>query len=564
MPSFIFNPHPNAPLFNDLSQVDTYIDQIIQELETGRINTANEPLRQIIRQAGYTNLWFFLKYIAGHAGPYNLLNTELHLDICNFRQSDSCMEPGSRFGGFLPRSALKSTILTHGAASWEALRNPDIRILITNSVEERAYDFCKNAFKVFRDNDLVKWLYPEYVIPQNTAQMVLPNRQKYYTENTWNYKGFGGELAGTHVNLLLFDDIVGIEDLDANMVGSMSMERAKRKFATSSKALLVSPLQDRVGLIGTRYSVDDVYDMPINSCRRVFGFTGGNIQPAKDSGRWDIYYRKWREYGQSIAPETYDEKDMRELLEQDPWAYWTQYENDPREGSSLEFNKMYIGRARLESRPDGYWLIRISHPSNPDESGEVRLDRCYLAVGVDFAGTNRGITARTSKTAINLWAQDGETRRYLVEEQTGYWDGSEVVRRLFEVNRKFGGYIHRNILESNAMQKALIPLIRDMAYKEQLYFPYEATPVSAPKDVRIRTIVGTALGQENCYVCEHTGHDFLEQKDIYPASEYKKDSLDAAAKAINALRKPWSDDELDEYYEDEDAENSRKVGAAGY
>lgn len=560
---FTFNPHEQAPLFSDPVQAGLYIDQIIQEIQIGHFAESNEELRQLIRQAGYTNLWFFLKYLAGFAGPYDKLNTELHLDICNFRQSPVCMAPASRFGGFLPRSALKSTILTHGAASWEALRDPNIRILILNSVEERAREFCQDAFKVFRDNDMIKWLYPEYIIDQKRAQMVLPNRRRYFTEDTWNYKGFGGELAGTHVNLLLFDDIVGIEDLDANMVGSMSMERAKRKFATSAKALLVTPLEDRVGLIGTRYSVDDVYDIPIKQCRRVFGFSDGNIQPVP-GGSWDIYYRKWKEHGQSIAPETYTEGDMRELREQDPWAYWTQYENDPREGSALELNKLNIHRAILQLREDGYYLVRPGSAFDPDPPGEVRLDKCFAALGVDFAGTSRGITARTSKTALELWAQDGEARRYLVEERTGYWDGSKVVRELFALNRKFEGYINVNILESNAMQKALIPLIRDMSYQEGLYFRYEPTPVTSPKDVRIRTIVGTALGQNNCYVCDGTGADFLEQKDIYPASEYKKDALDAAAKAINALKKPWSEDEESELREEDDIREGRVVSKAGY
>ena len=563
MPEFTFLKHPLAPLFDDVSQASKYIDQLIQELESGHFSDSNEGLRQIIRQAGFTSLYFFLKFIAGHSGPYDLLNTKLHLELCNVRQSESCMRVSAKFGGFLPRGALKSTILTHGSASWEALRYPDIRILIVNSVEDRAYEFATLSFKTFRDNELMKWLYPEYIIPGKTAKMDLPNRSRFFPDDTWNYRGFGGALEGTHNNLIVFDDIVGIEDLDANMVGSMSMERAKRKFGTASKALLISPLIDRVGLIATRYAIDDVYEGPIDNCRKVFGYTAGNIRP-KEGGRWDIYYRKWKEFGKSIAPETYNETDMRELQLTDPWSYWTQYENDPKEGSSLEFHKMHMHSCKLEYRENGIYIVRPGGGYDPDPPGEVRLDKCYLALGVDFAGTSRGITARTSKTALVLFAQDGEARRYLIDERTGYWDGSEVVRQLFAVNRKFEGYIGVNILESNAMQKALIPLIRDMAFKESLYFRYEATPVTSPKDVRIRTIIGTALGQNNCYVAEDTGGSFLEQKDIYPSAEYKKDSLDAGAKAINALKKPWSDEEDEEYDLSEEDWEERRVGAAGY
>ena len=85
--NFIFNPHPNAPLFDDPTQAQKYIQQITAEMESGNMDTANEPLRQLIRQAGYTNLWFWLKVIAGHAGPYDQIDTDLHLDICNFRQA---------------------------------------------------------------------------------------------------------------------------------------------------------------------------------------------------------------------------------------------------------------------------------------------------------------------------------------------------------------------------------------------------------------------------------------------------------------------------------------------
>lgn len=561
--NFTINPHPQAPLYQDLSQTNKYINQIIQELSTGRVDTANEELRQLIRQAGFVNLWFFLKFIAGHSGPYDAINTGLHLDICNFRQSPFCMDQGARFAGFLPRGALKSTILTHGSAAWEAVRWPDIQILILNSIEERAYEFCSLAFDTFRNNDMVKWLYPEYVINSKSAQMNLPNKTKRTAHNTWNYKGFSAKMEGTHVNLGIFDDIVGMEDLDSNMMGSMSMERAKKKFVTASNALLIKPKLDRVGLIGTRYALDDVYDVPLKDCHTVVGFNDGTIEPVED-GTWALYYRKWREHGVSIDEETYDENQIEKLRLIDPWYVATQLDNDPREGITIEFSKMRVYQAKLEKREDGYWLVRTGFGLDPNPSGEVRLDKCFVAVGVDFAGTNTGIRASTSKTAIEMFAMDGHGFIYLVAESCGYWDGSEVVRQLFAMNRKFEGYINTNILESNAMQKALIPIIRDMAYREELYFRYEPTPVSAPKDVRIRTTVGAALGQDIVYVCEGAGQTFMDEKELFPQSEYRKDALDAAAKAINALRKPWSEEEESELDYEEDYEFQRKVGKAGY
>ena len=72
-------------------------------------------------ELGYVSLFFFLKYIAGSAGPYNEINEDLHLEMCNFRQSDYCMNPGAHAACFVPRGFLKSTIMTHGGATWELL-----------------------------------------------------------------------------------------------------------------------------------------------------------------------------------------------------------------------------------------------------------------------------------------------------------------------------------------------------------------------------------------------------------------------------------------------------------
>ena len=61
-----------------------------------------------------------------------------------------------------------------------------------------------------------------------------------------------------------------------------------------------------------------------------------------------------------------------------------------------------------------------------------------------------------------------------------------------------------------------------------------------------------------------TGEDFIHQKDIYPASEYKKDALDAAAKAISSLKRPWSEYEDEEYREEEEEEKERVRAKCGY
>jgi hypothetical protein len=158
-------PHPNAPLFTNES-APILLEHLAQEASSSDMQMTPE-LRELLREAGYVSLWFFLKYIAGYSGPFDLLNDDLHVEMCNFRQD--LLKPGSRGALFLPRGHYKSTIVTEGATAWELLRAPWMRIRITNAIAEKAQDFLKSVKAIFEANDLVRALYPEYV-PQRSQE----------------------------------------------------------------------------------------------------------------------------------------------------------------------------------------------------------------------------------------------------------------------------------------------------------------------------------------------------------------------------------------------------------
>jgi len=560
-PAFQFRPHPLAPYFsNGPADAGLIVSQLEQEILSDHMDTANQMLWDLLRQVSFTNLWFFLKYVAGFSGPYNLINDQLQLDMCNFRQSDSCMASGARWASFIPRGGMKSTVFTHGGSSWEMLRWPDIRILIINAVEDRAYDFTMNILRTFRNNDMLAWLFPEYVIPKSSARVILPNRTKFYTEDNVEYKGYGGELAGIHVNLLLYDDAIGVEDLDSQMMASVSMDRAKKKYHTSSRALLVEIPVDRVADIGTLYCINDLHYIPIKDCKEVVGYKDGFIKPV-EGGRYTIYYRKAIEDGVSIDESHYTVEDMERLRLDDPWSYHSQYQNDPTEGSSLELNKHPIQRAILKQEDnDGYVL----YYSDEDKQIRTPLSKMYVTVGVDFAATATGINHRSSRSAIEMCAEDGQGRSFLIQEHCGFFPPRQTIDLLFDLHEKFEGYIHQTILESNALQKFFIPIIQDMAFDRDLYFPATPKSENLPKEVRIRAGVGSVLAKGKFYIVEGQGKEFLDERDLFPQDAYKRDALDAASKALSALIKPLSEEEEALAEEEEEEQKQRQVGKAGY
>jgi len=121
------SPHPKAPLFKRKEEAGLILKQAMDEITSQGGFRTTEEIRQLLRQAGYVSLWFYLKYICGAAGPYDLLNGDLHVEMCNFRQMVATT-PGVKAAMLLPRSSLKSTIASHGANGWELIRNPNLRI----------------------------------------------------------------------------------------------------------------------------------------------------------------------------------------------------------------------------------------------------------------------------------------------------------------------------------------------------------------------------------------------------------------------------------------------------
>jgi hypothetical protein len=196
------------------------IAQLLAEVDSPNVNLRGE-LVQLLRQFTLVSLYFWLKYVCAYTGPYELLNEDLHLDMCNFRQSPACMRDGARFAGFIPRDMFKSTIFTHGGAGWEALRWPDIRIGIANAKQDRAADFMKIPKSIFENNDIVKELWPE-TVPRsgqerwNNTEIVMPNRTRYRKEPTIKPIGATGAGEGDHFDLWMVDDPVGMDDLNVD------------------------------------------------------------------------------------------------------------------------------------------------------------------------------------------------------------------------------------------------------------------------------------------------------------------------------------------------------------
>ena len=293
---FFIRPHPLAP---SLSGPDAHlvISQMYQEASSGNFPTTDKFLA-LMAEAGLCSMWFFGKVICGYSGPFNLLDTNLHRDMCNFRQSDYCMTPGVWAACFAPRKVYKTTIFTELASAWEIIRNPDITIRFTNAVVERARDFLHTVQRIFDDNELFAACYPAYVIPKDSPRnndremtMILKKRggmaTRYHTVPTIKCGGTEGAAAGDHHDIVQDDDLVDMTMLNQMDQAGAQMDSAKKFLKTSTRTLVRSWTESRVFVAATRYGIDDCYAPIWDDCSAILGHKDGRFK-IKDQGKWVV------------------------------------------------------------------------------------------------------------------------------------------------------------------------------------------------------------------------------------------------------------------------------------
>lgn len=513
--------------------------QLIEEISgPNPIETANEQLRDAVAELVLVNLWFALKFVAGYAGPYDELDIGVDIDSCNFYQ-EYCEEPGARCAVFMPRGHYKSTIFTTGATWWDLLRWPELKICIGNAKKENAAEFMMLVARMFDSNDFVKWLFPGYDVNYNsldrwnTSELVVPVRRKYAKEPSVASIGVGGASEGNHFNKLRWDDLIGLKALNADRRSNAEMFKSVNWMLTNQRTLLHKVGRDQVWIIGTRYGVDDAYTQIAEKLKRIVGY-GARYELNPDEPVWTLYNREVEEDGQIIKPEVIDREELEALAKDDWWTYVTQYKNAPEESGLNEFNSYETGTSQLEYQSHRGWLLSYWTGT---ETVEMSLGECDVGLGADPAATERYISARTSKSAVVVWAHDWMDNLHLVSCNSGYVAAHEFIDWIFAAKKKFQGSMRVSCIEMNAGFKMLGPMIRREEQARTMPVNLRGTPAVGEKDARIRTVFEPLLAGRKIYLCEGVGTDFLAEKGAFPQG-HTKDVLDASAHVIPQLHRP--------------------------
>lgn len=502
-----------------------------------------EDLRLRIKAECDKSLYAFCKIALG----YEDLVPSVHLPMTKFLAT-----PYIRKMLLHPRLTLKTTVATIADSMWQAMKDPNIRILIISDTGINAENFGVEISNHFKHNPMFRWLYSD-LIPDNfntakwnTSEMVV-NRDAVWRAATFTCMGARGHVESRHFDLIKPDDLV----TETHIHSDTEMERLT-KWCNGLESLLVDVDTSRIEFVGSIKKKGDTYQEQI---KYYAGDTPGKpIGPhAERKGILAIYRREALEDGKSIYPEKISTTFLHRLRRNDPERYWAQFANSPK-GTGL--NTFRVEDLR-------YFNIDAEGQITVWEDGELiftqsvwTMDRMVL-YDPSVAEKNT-----SSQQAILTVAKGNGPLRFLLESKIGHYRPDEAVEYLFEIDEKWKPQFFS--IERRGFQGWVKYWLHDRA--EILRIPYipvvEWPPEGSSKaqwakKEHIRALQPVIRSQYLCVTEEQ--QEIIEQIEFYPNVKFD-DGLDALAQGLDYWPMSEDDDVTKKRADREDNYLRRNVG----
>jgi len=358
---------------------------------------------ELLRNRARSDLYFLCKAVLG----YKDLSPNLHGHLCSWLRRN---EDHQYRCVLLPRAHFKSTIVTIGLNIQRALRNSNKRIALVHESATGAQRFLEEVTSHFLENATLKTLFPELVPDKryqriNISELELP-REGHWAEPTFDALGAGARGQGRHYDQITADDIFGDKARDS----AIESKRLKQWF-DNIQSFLLSPLISHIDVVGTRYSLDDIYG-------HIFETYGDDMLK---------YIRRVEEIDKNgdlepIFPERFTTESLR-ILKKNHLVFSSQYLNDPVAGL-VEFNREWLQYYQWGSRR------RIVYHEDKTRH-EVDLGDCDKILFVDPAREN-GLTGMT------VTAADQHLHIFVVDAIKEKLNDVDFLNLLFQLVLKWG------------------------------------------------------------------------------------------------------------------------------
>lgn len=397
----------------------------------------------------------------------------------------------------VPRSHLKSTLITIGYSLQRIAENPDVRILIANATYDMATSFLSQIKKHLQNNETFRDYYGDLSTNADkwSENMITIQKRSSYAkkEATVTAYGMGGNLVSQHYDLIIADDLVNRDFIS-------TQEQIQKTIMFYKDALDLLEPGGKFIVIGTRWADGDLY-----------GWMMDPSTPEQVYKQFDIMIKKAYtgdlETGKDLEllyPQKYTQQILKTLRTNKGFTeFSSQYMNEPLPQEDAKF--------KLD------WFKQVLED-------ELRVRELNYFTMVDPA---IGQKKDSDKTAIVTIAVDQWNNWFVVNI---IWDRLLPNQIIDHVFANWEHYHPRRIgVEMTAYQKSLQYALVDEMRRRNIFLPIVELKAERSKQERIEGLIpryanGTIFHLTQCPFREAMEEQFAR----YPVGKHD-DIIDALA-----------------------------------
>lgn len=516
---------------------------------SGIIQLSPDQLAQI-RERAEGDLFYFAKGILN----YNYLDEDFHGPICAFLQDPK----RQRKLVALPRGHFKTTVGTISYSIWRAVKDPNIRILISNATATNAEKFLEAIKTQFESNGLLRALWPE-VIPDigkvrwnNTA--VELKRDKPWTEATFEAIGVGGHVASRHYDLIVKDDLIDLSDKQ-DMDDVAQLIQTAVAWHQYSYGLFVNVENGEELVIGTRWHRDDLIAwIKKNQVDKLEETSSMRFHSYEHAIRGvDPIFKRSADGKHGFTREGLDH--LRRTL--GPYKYSGQYQLNPSDPSVAEFQRTWLRYYSLSD--DGRIVLPgvVSARGGDVAYGVGQLDRYVL---VDPALSKKRKADYTGLVAVGVTPG---AYKVVLEASDLKAEPLELIEAIIAATERWKPICVG--IEAVAFQKMIKPFLEFVARSRGKFVPVREfkTDTRVSKENRIRSLV-PEFARGMIFISASMG-ELESEYDGFPVAS-DQHLLDALAYGPQLWQsgEPLSDEELAEARFEEELALAGRSELTGY
>jgi len=311
-----------------------------------------------IKDIAKRDLYIFAKGVLG----FSWFVPHIHMPLCRLLElydgwNDSLLHPWEEYQKILPdgwekdkglkkllivlpRGWLKTTLGSQAYPLWRAIRDPNVRVLVTQNTYHNAVAKLLTIKNTVEKNELFRALFPELLPSKDCVwrgDSLCLSRPKALNESTFEAAGTRTQVISRHYDLIIEDDTVAPElsDLEeSNICPTKEDIEQAIGWHRLVPPLLISPKESQNLVIGTRWFEKDLISW---------------IQQ-NDRG-FQIYERACREDekgrpsedGKVTYPERFDDEVLESLeSSMGPYLFSCLYLNKPLRSKDMVFHQEWI------------------------------------------------------------------------------------------------------------------------------------------------------------------------------------------------------------------------------